>query len=549
MYKLIKVPSSFGAPLPGTHKGPDRIVRAMQKQFGGNLPLIESIEEVNVSSCTPARKKSKAKNLEEVRQVCSELTLKVALALKSGKKPLVFHGDDSSVIGVGYGIYGALEEPFGLVYFDAHGDINTPGTTPSGQLYGMGVAHLLGLGYKELLRLNDFKPAVKPENIVLIGQRNLEYGEVELIRRKKISVYPPSKLEGGVENVLLEIKEKFGSNGIRKLYLHFDQDVVDPTESGATLCIEREGLSLADFYRIVESLKNDFEIICVSFGNYLPGMDLQGKTLTVILGLLKILGVTNGAEDLSTGGEPVLTEKQKKQVEKQLKRHQEVRKKYAADIRVKDFVLKRFSVHPNVFRADVMTSSRYLAEFLVENKSLYEGKMALDMGCGAGIQGIVMGLNGAKKIVSSDISEEAVVNARENMERFGLKDKARVMQGDLFEKVKQKFDVIVFNHPFFPAKPLKNVPVSRSMLDEGELIRRFLREAKNYLAKDGVVIMPFFQLAGTTNDPKMLAGEYGYSIDFEKNTPNVRIGLQKGGFGVYVLKEKIEFRYNFRVQS
>lgn len=220
-----------------------------------------------------------------------------------------------------------------------------------------------------------------------------------------------------------------------------------------------------------------------------------------------------------------LSVEQQRQVLMQLEKHEHT--KYITDIALSETeTLKNFVVYPKVLRPETMTSL-VLARHLFEKRHLYNGKTVVDIGCGSGIQGVTMGIGGANQIILSDISEQAVANAKENIEKFQLSDKASVVQSDLFTNIEDMADIIVFNHPFFPADPIKDKPVSISMLDKGELIHRFLEEAKKHLNKDGVIVMPYLQLAGEENDPEVqgLAHDFDVEVVVKKN---IETGLQKG---------------------
>lgn len=230
-----------------------------------------------------------------------------------------------------------------------------------------------------------------------------------------------------------------------------------------------------------------------------------------------------------------LNHEQQNQVLMQLESHEHER--YVIDIVLSDKeILKDFIVCPEVLRPESMTSL-FLSQYLNEEKSLFLNKSVVDIGCGSGIQGVVMGIGGARRVVFSDVFSDAVKNTKENVEKFQLSHKSEVVESDLFENVSGNFDVIVFNHPFFSADPIKERPVSISMLNSGELIGRFFEEAKMHLNKDGVIIMPYFQLAGETNDPKIQGPKHGFeaSAVFHRE---VDTGLQKGEIFVYSLRPK-----------
>jgi len=206
-----------------------------------------------------------------------------------------------------------------------------------------------------------------------------------------------------------------------------------------------------------------------------------------------------------------LNPEQARQIYRQLQEHRH--ETYSVDITLgKDAVLRNFCVFKDIMRPERMTSLR-LAKFLWENPKLYAGHVGIDVGTGSGLQGITMARGGARYAVLSDISEAAVANARENIRRCSVGGIAEAVQSDLFEDIPIKARLIVFNHPFFPASP-KHLPrVAISMLDDGGLIKRFLEDAKRYLAAEGSIVMPFFHLAGEVNDPRIQGKAHGYKVE------------------------------------
>lgn len=283
MFRVIKVASHLGAPTKGTDKGPDAIIDFLK------LKKVISIKIPHENQEHKEGIYQKVKNLPEVKEICNRLINEAKKVIKNGDIPLVLHGDDSSVIGTVYGMYQSLEEPFGVIYLDAHGDINTPKTTISGYLYGQGLAHLIGLGHPELLRLNKNRAAISYKNLVMIGQRNLDHGEIDLIKTMKITFFNPEQIHSDIVLVLGNIKDKFAKNGVNKIYLHIDQDVVDPLLSGASLCQEPNGITDEELFSIIKFVKQNFSICAVSLGNYLPSIDKNKKTLTIIKETLALI--------------------------------------------------------------------------------------------------------------------------------------------------------------------------------------------------------------------------------------------------------------------
>ena len=193
-------------------------------------------------------------------------------------------------------------------------------------------------------------------------------------------------------------------------------------------------------------------------------------------------------------------------------------------------------IESGVFGSDIMSPAIYLARFLFENISLFRGKEVLDLGCGPGTHGLLMAKYGAKTVVLSDISRKAVNNAKINIKNHKVKN-AEVFCGDLFASLEgKKFDVIVFNHPFFSGEAKgKEIMLKKTMLGGTKLIKRFFEDAKKYLNDNGTIVMPYFHFAGSENDPASHAEKYGFRIS-KLHKMELKQGLQKGAFTIYEIK-------------
>lgn len=228
-----------------------------------------------------------------------------------------------------------------------------------------------------------------------------------------------------------------------------------------------------------------------------------------------------------------LTPEQRELNQRRLKEHEH--KKYSIDLELgSGIAFKGFSVWPNVLRPE-KTSALYFGHFLAAHQNLFKGRNVLDMGCGSGIQGLIAASAGARSVVLSDISTWAFDNTRENVELFKLQQTCQVRKGDLFARVPERFDVIIFNQPFFASDPIPEIPVSRAIFDGGDLIHRFFNEAKDHLNQRGILIMPFFHFAGETNNPELQAPQHGFKVISKETIAVDDENIQKGEFSVFVL--------------
>src|SRR5699024_2223586 len=198
--------------------------------------------------------------------------------------PLVLGGDHSIAIGSLAGVSRHYEN-LGVIWYDAHGDINTPETSPSGNIHGMPLAASLGLGHKKLTSILDERPKINPENVVLIGIRDLDEGEKELLRRLKIKVYTMHEIDRlGMPQVIKETIDylKKRTDGV---HLSFDLDGINPSEAPGVGTPVIGGVSYRESHLALEMLAEADIITSAEFVEVNPMLDDKSKTaiLTVAL--------------------------------------------------------------------------------------------------------------------------------------------------------------------------------------------------------------------------------------------------------------------------
>ena len=186
--RVIGVPLDLGAARRGVDMGPSAV------RVAGLEARLEAIGHVvedagNISVAIAEQKKAgdpSAKYLKEITAVCQKSAELVLKTLEAGKTPLVLGGDHSVAAGTMAGVaefYRRQNQKVGLIWIDAHTDINTPETSPSGNVHGMPLAAIMGLGPAELANIFNFSPKVAPENCVLVGVRDIDAVEKENVRK------------------------------------------------------------------------------------------------------------------------------------------------------------------------------------------------------------------------------------------------------------------------------------------------------------------------------------------------------------------------------
>jgi methylase of polypeptide subunit release factors len=186
--------------------------------------------------------------------------------------------------------------------------------------------------------------------------------------------------------------------------------------------------------------------------------------------------------------------------------------------------LKGFVLQEGVF-SPFASSARYHARFLFYNSHYFQDKTVFDIGSGSGILGVVMAKYGAKKVIMSDVSKYALENTQTNVQKFGLEKICEVRESDLFSRIPEKADAIIWNIPFFEGNPPEGDTISASMMMSKELFDRFLKEAKTHLNPEGVILVPSYSLAG--HDPMARGIEQGYEVKRVWKHDSIS-GIQKG---------------------
>jgi methylase of polypeptide subunit release factors len=226
-----------------------------------------------------------------------------------------------------------------------------------------------------------------------------------------------------------------------------------------------------------------------------------------------------------------LTAAQAEQVSKQFVLHARCDKPITLDSIPLDsgIEIKGLEIHPGVLRP---MSSKRLAAFLYRNREMVKSKEVIDIGSGCGLQGMVAALYGASRVILSDLTYEAWQNTVENVSRFNLEEKCQIRRGDLFENISESGDIVIFAQPYFPGTPDPQYPFTYGMLNEGELIHRFLEQAKAHVRER--ILMAYLDLAGDVNNPKIQAPKHGYRV-IEHGPEILTTGEQQGLFWVHEL--------------
>jgi arginase len=208
-----------------------------------------------------------ARFLDQIKATCERIARAVALAIQEGLTPIVLGGDHSIALGTLGGL-ASVHGPGAVLWFDAHGDLNTPATTPSGNVHGMPLAAALGLDHDSFASDAWPLPALTPDRVVLIGVRSLDEPERAYVRESGVGVYTMSELDRrGIEPAVREALERV--EGAPFVHVSLDMDVVDPDVAPGVGTPVRGGLSYREAHLALElvaesGVLSSFEIVEVN---------------------------------------------------------------------------------------------------------------------------------------------------------------------------------------------------------------------------------------------------------------------------------------------
>ena len=234
--RVIGVPLDLGQSRRGVDMGPSAVrvagLEARLEAIGHNVE-----DGGNVAVAIPEQKKegaAHAKYLKEITATCTKSAELVLKTLESGKVPLVLGGDHSVAAGTVAGVaefYRKQNQKIGLLWIDAHSDMNTPETSPSGNVHGMPLAALMGLGPAELGNIFNFSPKVRPENCVLVGIRDVDAHEKENIRRAGVEVFTMRDIDERGMRAVMEEALRMAGRGTAGYHVSLDMDWIDPEDA------------------------------------------------------------------------------------------------------------------------------------------------------------------------------------------------------------------------------------------------------------------------------------------------------------------------------
>jgi len=289
--RIIGVPMDLGQSRRGVDMGPSALrVAGLQtrvKQLGltvediGNVP-VKQAEEQHYGE-------KRAKYLNEIAETCKGLAEIVQRTLEEGATPLVLGGDHSIAVGTTGGVASHFQKQtkrIGLLWLDAHGDMNTPESSPSGNVHGMPLAAIIGYGPAELAELVGPRPMVQPRNVAIVGVRDLDGKERRLVKESGVHVFTMRDIdERGMREVMAEAL-RFASDETDGVAVSLDLDMVDPSDAPGVGTPVRGGVTYREAHLAMEMIADSEATVSIEVVEINPVIDLHNKTATLGVELL-----------------------------------------------------------------------------------------------------------------------------------------------------------------------------------------------------------------------------------------------------------------------
>ena len=280
---LTNVHLDLGAGRRGTDMGPSAIhvaglVPGLER-LGHRIQRVESLGGPSFESALPGN--PQARFLPEILEICSQIADIVEDSVQNGLFPLVLGGDHAQAMGTVAGLarhHRPRGERIGIVWVDAHTDMNTPATTPSGNIHGMPLAALLGTGHPDLVGLSGDTFALQPEDVVVMGARDVDATEVPLVKELGVRVYTMHELDRRGVGVCLEEAIERVTDGTVGVHLSFDLDGVDPADAPGVGTPVPGGLTLRESHLICEMLNQTGKLLGMEMVELNPTLDDRNKT-------------------------------------------------------------------------------------------------------------------------------------------------------------------------------------------------------------------------------------------------------------------------------
>jgi len=288
---IIGAPLDLGQDRRGVDMGPSALrVAGLNARVASLGYVVEDLGNVHVEQAEAwPEGDANAKYLAQIAAVCDAVAVRVDDALRRGRVPLVLGGDHSVAVGTVSGVarhFRALNQTIGLIWLDAHADMNTPESSPSGNIHGMPLACILGMGPAALADLARFRPMVASQNAVIVGLRDVDQLEKPQVRESGIRAFTMRHIDERGLRTVMEEAIRLASDGTAGFHVSLDLDFVDPKDAPGVGTPVRGGATYREAHLAMDMICDSRRMFSMEVVEVNPVIDEANRTADLAVELI-----------------------------------------------------------------------------------------------------------------------------------------------------------------------------------------------------------------------------------------------------------------------
>ncbi|MGL5617326.1 MAG: arginase [Sarcina sp.] len=284
---ILGVPLYYGSDRYGVQFGPDKLrengIVSIFREAGHKVFDLGNLYVDEVVAFDKYEAGTNMKYLTAITAANNNLAQSVYSTINAGSFPFTIGGDHAMGLGTLAGAAKAFGEDYAVIWIDAHGDINTDESSPSGNIHGMPLGASMGFGGDKLKNIFYKGKKVDPSKVFLLCQRDLDEGEVELIKKENIKLWRSEEFkEKGVEAVMKDVVEKMKESGVNNFHISFDIDAMDSSLVPGTGTPVTNGINIDETKHMLSELFKTGKIKVMDFAEYNPGLEYDTTTKSCV---------------------------------------------------------------------------------------------------------------------------------------------------------------------------------------------------------------------------------------------------------------------------